>query len=96
MGELNIILSVLLYTFGIILLIVLIVLGIKVINIIDKADRILDNVEGKINSLNGLFMVVNKASDGLCTITENLVFSITNSISRIFGRKKERKEDNNE
>lgn len=93
MGELSVILSVLLYVFGIILLIVLIILGIRFLTIIDKMERILDNIEGKVNSLNGLFMVVDKVSYGLSSITENVVYMITNSISRIFGREKKERDD---
>ena len=45
MEILNAILPVLLYVFGIILLIVLIILGIRMIQVLDKVDRIVDNVE---------------------------------------------------
>lgn len=93
MGELSIILSVLLYTFGIILLIVLIILGIKMIGVVDKADKVLDNMDQKFNSLNNLFLVMNKASEGLSSITETLIFTITNSIARVFGKKEKKEED---
>lgn len=96
MVDLSLVLSVLLYTFGIILLIVLIILGIRLIKVIDRVDKLLDNVEAKINSMNGLFMVANKFSDSISAITENLVFSVVSSISRIFSRKNKNKEDNYE
>lgn len=96
MVDLSLILSVLLYTFGIILLIVLIILGIRLIKVIDRVDKLLDNVEAKVNSMNGLFMVASKFSEGLSTITDSLVFSVTSSISKIFGRKNKNKEDNYE
>lgn len=96
MGDINLILSVLLYLFGIILLIVLIILGIRLIKLLDRADKLLDNIEAKVNSVNGLFMVASKFSEGLSTITDSLVFSITSSISKIFGRKNKNKEDHDE
>lgn len=93
MVDLNLILSVLLYTFGIILLIVLIILGIKVIHIMDKADRILDDMEGKIHSLDYFFSSIDKIGHGISTITENVVFSVTDALARIFSKRKKKKED---
>ena len=87
MEFLNIILPVLLYIFGIILLIVLIILGIRMIQILDKVDRVVDNVEQKVNSLNGLFSIVDKATDGISMVTEKVVTFATNAISKIFKRK---------
>ena len=45
MVEIGVILNVLLYTFGIILLIVLIILGIRMFNFLEKADRVLEKIE---------------------------------------------------
>ena len=42
----------------IILLIVVIILVIKCIYVIDATKRVLDNVESKVNSLNGLFSII--------------------------------------
>lgn len=95
MADLNLILSVLLSLFGIILLIVLIILALRMIRLVDRADKFFDNMEAKVNSLDGLFMVMNRFSDGLSTITENLVFSVVNSIARVFSRN-HKKEDNHE
>ena len=51
MTGLTTVLSIILYIFGIILLGVLIVLGIRLIQMLERADKILDNVEEKVNSL---------------------------------------------
>ena len=55
MEMLNVILPVLLYVAGIVALIVLTVLGIRLIQILNKVDRVVDNVEEKVNSLNTAF-----------------------------------------
>ncbi len=95
MTELNTILSVLLYLFGIILLIVLIILGIRSLAILEKADRVLDNIEKKVNSLDNLFLIMDRTSRSLTTITDKVSLSVINLISRIFSKRKKNKEENN-
>ncbi len=90
---LNSILPVLLYTAGIILLIVLIILGIRLIQVLNKVDRVVDNVEEKVNSLNGVFDVVNKATDTLAVVGESVVGTIAGFVSRIFNKKLNKEED---
>jgi len=93
MEFLNQFLPILLYTAGLILLIVLIVLGIKLIGVVDKFDRIADNVEEKVNSFNGALAVFNKAANGIASISDSVVFGITSAISKVFGKNKKNKED---
>ena len=94
MEEMFAILSVLLYVFGIILLIVLIILGIRMISFIDKADRVLGNIDKKVSSLDSLFDVIDKTTTNIATVTDKISISMLNFISRIFSRKKKNKEDN--
>jgi len=89
--ELNTFLPILLYILGIILMTVLIILGIKIIQMMDKMDRIMDNIEDKVNSLNGVFAVINKTTDSIDLISSKVVGVVTNTIGRLFRRKK--KED---
>ncbi len=86
-------LPVLLYTFGIILLIVLIILGIRLIQILDRCDKVIDNVEEKVNSLNGVFSVINKTSYGLSMISDKVISGVVGMVSRIFNKKKDKEED---
>ncbi len=91
MIELNTFLPILLYILGIILMVILIILGIKAIQMMDKMDRIMDNIEDKVNSLNGMFAVINKTTDSIDLISSKVVGVVTNTIGRLFRRKK--KED---
>jgi hypothetical protein len=91
MVDLNMLLTICLYILGIILLIVLIVLGIKCIKLLNKVDRIVDNVEDKVTSLDGLFGVVNKISDGIVLASDSVISTGSDFISKIF--KKKKKED---
>ncbi len=95
MESLMEVLPIILYSLGIVLIIVLIVLGIKLIHTIDKANLILEDVEKKSKSLNGVFNVIDGVTDTLSVLSDTLVTSITRVIGRLIPRKrkKERKEN---
>ena len=73
MVDLSTTLPILLYIAGLVLLIVLIIVGIKLIGLLDKFDRIADNVEVKITSLDGAFNIVDKFSDSVAMVSDSLV-----------------------
>ena len=79
------------YILLIILLIIGIILGIRLIGAMDKVDAVIENVQGKVNSLNGLFSVIDFTTDKISLFTDRIVDTFTNLISRI-GKKKESKE----
>ncbi len=89
MVDLNTLLTVCLYILGIILLIVLIVLGIKCIRILGKVDKLVDDVEVKVSSLDGLFNIVDKVTDGIVLASDSIISSGSDFISRLFRKKKE-------
>ena len=95
MESLMEVLPIIIYSLGIVLIIVLIVLGIKLIHTIDKANLILEDVEKKSKSLNGVFNVIDGVTDTLSVLSDTLVTSITRVIGRLIPRKrkKERKEN---
>ena len=93
MEILNAILPVLLYIFGIILLIVLIILGIRMIQVLDKVDRIVDNVEEKVNSVNGFFEMLDKTSYEISMLGDKIINLISGGISKIFNKNKKDEED---
>lgn len=82
------IMPIILYTLGAILLIVLIVLGIKLIETVDRTNVILDDVEKKAKSLNGLFNMIDTATDTLANISDSIVSNVAGFLSKIFHRKK--------
>ena len=85
---LNVFLPVILYIVAIILLIVFIIVGLRLIKLLDKIDRIADNIDNKVNTFNGALTVLKKASDGIASISDSFVFSVTNIISKLFGKSK--------
>lgn len=71
----------------IILLIVGIVLGVRLINVMNRVNELIDNVEAKVNSLNGLFNVINFTTDKITTISDRVIEGVTGLIKR-FGKKR--------
>ncbi len=88
---LHVLLPMLLYIAGITLLIVLIIVGIKLINILNRVERIADNVETKVSSFDHVFTSLGKMADGVANISDSIVFTITNAMSKIFKKKEEDK-----
>jgi len=73
----------------IVLLIVLIVLGIKLICVVDKTEKMLDDVQNKIDSFNGVFNLVDMASEKISIGVSTLVDSIISLVSKIFKKRKD-------
>ena len=86
------ILQVLLYILGSILLIVLIILGIKLIITMNKIENVVDDINVKVNKLNGLFSIIDLTTDKLVLLSDKLVDGISGLVRKLFSRKK-RKDD---
>ena len=92
MEFLNVLLPILLYVFGITLLIVLIVLGIRLIQTIDRTNRLLDDVEKKVTSLNSFFNIIDTITDNLSFISDKIIDTLSNVITGLFRKKKKEEE----
>ena len=97
MDFLMMVLPIILYVLGIVLVGILIIIGVKLIYTIDKTNNILDDIEKKSKSLNGVFDIVDNVTDSLSIISDTVVEGIVGLISRIFKKRKREKEiDENE
>ena len=96
MDFVNVFLPMTLYICGIILLIVLIVLGIKFIGVLDKVDRVVDNIEDKVNSLNTAFSLIDKTTDSIVGIGNTVVGAVNGLVSRFTRKRVYEEEDENE
>ena len=74
-------LPILLYILGAVLLGILIYLGIKLLDTVDKVNVILDDVEDKSQQLNGLFDACENVGDTVNGVT----FKVANVISKVVG-----------
>ena len=88
------VLPIVLYILGSILLVVLIILGIKLIVTMNKIENVVDDINTKLKSLNGLFSIVDATTDRLALLSDRFVDIVSSVIKKIFGRKEEKK--NNE
>ena len=83
-----------LYSLGIILLVILIILGIKLIKTVNQANAILEDAYNKSRSLNGLFHAIDAVTDTLSSISDSIVANLTAIIGNVFhGRKNKTKEN---
>lgn len=92
MLELTDVLLVLLYTLGSILLVILIILGVKLITTMNKINSVVDDINKKVSSLDGLFSIIDSATDKLALLNDRMVDAITYLIKKIF-KPKNRKEE---
>ena len=88
---LDVILPVLLYTSGIILVIVLIALVLQLIQILKKVDRIVENVDDKVNSLNGIFSLIDKTTDSIALFSDSIVNALASLVYKFIGKNKKKK-----
>lgn len=83
------ILPVIIYILLIVLLIILIILGIKLIMVINKTDKLIVDVQNKVDSFNGVFKLIDltseKLSMGITIVAEWLI----NLINKVFKKRKE-------
>ena len=84
------VLSILLYSLGSILLVVLIILGIKMIITMNKIEDVVDDINGKVRSLNGLFSMIDYTTDKLALLSDRFVDTISSLIRKIFVRKEDK------
>lgn len=86
-------LSVVLYLLGSILLVVLIILGIKLIITMNKVEKVVDNIDKKVNTLNCFFGMIDATTDRLALLSDKIINGITLIIKKIFTRKKGKEDD---
>lgn len=87
-------LPIVIYFLLIALIIVFTVLGIKLITTMNKVDKIVDEVNEKISALDGIFNVMNYASNSINAIFDTIVSFFTDKVKKLMSKK--RKEEDYE
>lgn len=80
-------LPIIIYFLLIILLIVGIILGIRSIQTLNKIDKVVDDVNDKVQTLNGFFNLIDFTTDKIVSITDKVVEGVGGLIGSIFKRK---------
>lgn len=83
-----VVLPIILYILGSILLVVLIILGIKLIITMNKIEQVVDDINVKVNKLNGLFSLIDTTTDKLARVSDWIVDGVSSIVGKIFGKRK--------
>lgn len=86
--NLNEFLNILLYVSLIVLVIIFIILGIRLIKTLNKVDKVIDDVNGKMNKVNGVFDIIDKTTDYAASISDKIISAISNFINVLLRKKK--------
>lgn len=92
-------LPIVIYLLLIIVLIIGIILGVKTIITLDKLERIVDDIEEKLQTLNGFFHIIDYTTDKIALATDKMVDGVVSFVSKLlFSKKKNKteKDDENE
>lgn len=88
MVDLNDLLISVLFVLLIIFVIILIVLGIKLIKTLKKVDGVIDDVNIKMNKVNGVFEIIDKTTDYAATISDKIIGALSKFVNALFKKKK--------
>lgn len=86
-------LLIILYLLGSILLVVLIILGIKLINTMNKIQNVVDDINKKVDSFDGLFSIIDNTTDKLALLSDKMIDGVTFLLKKIFKPRKRKEED---
>lgn len=86
------ILPIILYLLLSILIVVITVFVYKLTITIDKANTVLDDVYVKVKKLDNLFEIIDRSADTINLVTDKITGIISNSILKIFKKKREEDE----
>lgn len=90
---LQVLLPIIIYILLIVILSVGIVLAIKAVQTMNKVDKIVTSVSEKIESLNGLFHIIDFATDKFTGLTDRVVDMISGLFTKVLHKNKNRKEE---
>lgn len=96
MDILSAVLPIVLYILLAALIVTLIILAIKVIQLVDKANGLVQNLEEKVNTLNKFFTMIDSVTDAVSGVSDKMIDGISGFIMRIFSRKQRKEVDDYE
>lgn len=96
MEFLNEFLPIIIYILLIVLITLLIIISLKAIKAIDTVQDIAEDVDDKVQTLNGFFHVIDGATDKIAIFSDRIIDIITGIFQRVFKPKKKEEENKNE
>lgn len=89
-------LPIIIYILLIIILIIGIILGVKTIITLNKVEKVVEDVNDKIQTLNGFFHIIDYTTDKIALVTDKMVEGITSLFSKLLFSKKKKKQKEKE
>ncbi len=86
--DINVFLTTLLLVLGAFLLVFMIILCVKLIYTVDRTNLILNDLERKLKSINGVFNAIDTVTDAVTTVSDTFVAKAALMIEKIFRKKK--------
>ncbi len=81
-------LLIIIYSLIAILLVVLIIFIIRLFSTLSRLNKTLDDVNSKVEKLNGLFNIIDNTTDYISVISDKFIDKITGLIDNLFNKKK--------
>lgn len=89
-------LPIIIYLLLIIILVIGIILGVKTIITLNKVEKVVDDVNEKVQTLNGFFHIIDYTTDKIALATDKVVEGITHFVSKMLFSKKKNKNSEKE
>ncbi len=89
-------LPIIIYILLIIILVIGIIFGIKSIITLNKVEKVVEDVNTKVQSLNSFFGIIDFTTDKIALITDRVVEMVSNFFAKIFIGNKKKGDDKNE
>ena len=93
MIDINEFLQIMLYFGLIVLIVIFIILGIKLIKTLTKVDQIIDDVNTKMDKVDGVFNIIDRTTDYASSISDKIIGAISSFVGMFFKKKKGNDED---
>ena len=77
----------------IVLVVIFTIIGIRLIKTLKKVDTVIDDVNEKMNKVNGVFEIIDKTTDYASSISDKIIGTISNFISGLFLKRKGKDKD---
>lgn len=88
MVDINTFLLMIIYILCTVLITVFIILGIKLINVVNKVNNMVDDVAIKIDKFNFIFKITDIVTDNMSMISDKIVDFISSGIRKVFTKKR--------
>ena len=91
--NINELLTLILFISLIILVIIFMFVGIKLIKTLKKVDKVIQDVNGKMIKVNGVFDIIDKTTDYAANVSDKIINAVTGFFNVLLRKKKGNDED---